>query len=359
MSAAPRRDEGSVREGEALDVAIVDAWLKQRLPHLEGTPAVTQYSGGASNWTYRLKYANDDVVLRRAPAGTKAAGAHDMAREFCFQQALKPSFELVPRMLALCEDAALIGSPFYVMERLDGLIPRKELPRDVALDRYAARTLCTSALDALVALHAVDATTPALAAFGRGAGYAKRQIDGWSERFRRARTWNVPRFTEVMRWLATEVPADSATCVIHNDYRFDNLVLDRNDPTRIIGVLDWEMATLGDPLMDVGNSLAYWVQADDDRFIRAMRRQPTHLPGMLTRTEVIEYYELASGRQASGRRSEHWAFYEVYGLFRLAAIVQQIYFRYHQRQTRNPAFRHFWLWVHYLERRCRQRMRAD
>lgn len=341
-----------MRAGEALDTAVVDAWLKLRLKHLEGAPAVTQYSGGASNWTYRLRYLNDDVVLRRAPAGTKAAGAHDMVREFRFQQALKPSFDRVPSMLALCEDASVIGSPFYVMQRIDGVIPRKEMPRELMLDANATRALCTGALDTLVALHAVDASTPALAAFGRGAGYAARQIEGWSERFRRARTWNVPKFTVVMRWLAAEVPTESATCVIHNDYRFDNLVLDRDDPTRIVGVLDWEMATLGDPLMDLGNSLAYWVEAGDDWFIRSMRRQPTHLPGMLTRREVIAYYSRASGRSGA-----HWAFYEVYGLFRLAVIVQQIYYRYHQRQTRNPAFRRFWLLVHYLEWRCRTRMR--
>lgn len=354
MRAPARRDEGEVRAGEALDAAVVDAWLKQRLPHLEGVPAVTQYSGGASNWTYRLHYANDDVVLRRAPAGTKAAGAHDMAREFRFQAALKPAFDRVPGMLALCEDASLIGSPFYVMQRIDGLIPRKEMPREAKLDAQDTRKLCIGALDALVALHAVDASTPALAAFGKGSGYAQRQIAGWSERFGKARTWNVPHFTRVMRWLADEVPTDSDTCVIHNDYRFDNLVLDRADPTRIVGVLDWEMATLGDPLMDLGNSLAYWVQADDDRFIRSMRRQPTHLPGMLTRREVIEHYEAASGRAGA-----HWAFYEVYGLFRLAVIVQQIYYRYQRKQTRNPAFRNFWLLVHYLERRCLQRMRSD
>ncbi len=344
----------NARAGEALDAPTVDAWLKQRLPHLTGAPAITQYSGGASNWTYRLRYANDDVVLRRAPAGTMAAGAHDMAREFRFQQALRPSFHRVPQMLALCEDADLIGSPFYVMERIDGHIPRKEMPRAVTLDGDGTRTLCIHALDALVELHAVDATTPALAAFDKGAGYAKRQIDGWSERFRRARTWNVPRFERVMRWLADELPAESANCVIHNDYRFDNLVLDRVDPTRIIGVLDWEMATLGDPLMDVGNSLAYWVEAGDDWFIRSMRRQPTHLPGMFTRREVIAHYE-----RASGRAGAHWAFYETYGLFRLAAIVQQIYYRYHHRQTRNPVFRHFWLMVHYLERRCLARMRKE
>jgi aminoglycoside phosphotransferase (APT) family kinase protein len=138
-----------------------------------------------------------------------------------------------------------------------------------------------------------------------------------------------------------------ATCVIHNDFRFDNVVLDPLDPTRLVGVLDWEMATLGDPLMDLGNALAYWVQADDDFFIRALRRQPTHLPGMLTRREVVAYYG-----ERTGRTAPHWAFYEVYGLFRLAVIAQQIYYRYQRRETRNPSFRNFWLFVNYLGWRC-------
>src|SRR6185295_5183897 len=170
---------------------------------------------------------------------------------------------------------------------------------------------------------------------------------GWSERYRKARTWNVPRFEKVIAWLAAHTPDDAATCVIHNDFRLDNLVLDAGDPSRIVGVLDWEMATLGDPLMDLGNSLAYWVEAADGPLSRAVRRQPTHLPGMLTRREVIARYA-----ERTGFASPSWTFYEVYGVFRLAGIAQQIYYRYHHGETRNPAFRHFWLYVHVLHRRC-------
>ena len=199
-----------------------------------------------------------------------------------------------------------------------------------------------------MALHAVDVDAAGLRDLGKGAGYVRRQIEGWTERYARARTWNVPRFTDVTRWLAAHMPEDAATCVIHNDFRLDNCVLDPEDPTRVLGVLDWEMATLGCPLMDLGTTLAYWIQADDDPLARATRRQPTHLPGMLTRDEVVDYYCLRTGRTI-----DNWAFYEVYGLFRLAVIAQQIYYRYHHKQTRNPAFRNLWVIIHYLYWRCR------
>lgn len=345
---------GAVRRGEDLDIAAVDAWLKPRVSGLSGTPKVTQYSGGASNWTYRLEYPTHDLILRRPPAGTKAKGAHDMGREYRVQQALAPVFPFVPEMIAHCADESVIGSEFYVMRRIAGIIPRKNLPRGLALTTGQTRTLCLQVLDTLIALHAVDVKTGGLETLGKGSGYCKRQIDGWSERYRKARTWNVPRFTGVMDWLAANTPEDVATCLIHNDFRFDNVVLDAQDPTRVIGVLDWEMATLGDPLMDLGNTLAYWIEAGDDRFIQLLRRQPTHLPGMLTRREVVDYY-----CSKTGLEPQNWAFYEVYGLFRLAVIVQQIYYRYHHRQTRNPAFRHFWLFVHYLHRRCRRIIRES
>lgn len=344
----------SVRPGEELDIARVDTWLKGRVPGLTGTPEVSQYSGGASNWTYRLRYESHDLVLRRPPAGTKAKSAHDMGREFRIQKALGPVFPFVTAMVAFCEDASVIGCEFYVMRRLDGVILRKSPPRDLALKPDQTRQLCLNMIDTLIALHGVDTAAAGLESLGKGAGYARRQIEGWSDRYRKARTWNVPRFEGVMIWLAAHAPDDVATCVIHNDFRLDNLVLDPKDSTRIVGVLDWEMATLGDPLMDLGNALAYWVQADDDFFIRSLRRQPTHLPGMLTRREVVEYYA-----QKTGRRTNNWAFYEVYGLFRLAVIAQQIYNRYQQGQTTNPAFRNFWMFVSYLGWRCGRVMRRS
>jgi aminoglycoside phosphotransferase (APT) family kinase protein len=339
------------RPGEALDVEALDAWLRPRVPGLSGSPRVTQYTSGASNWTYRLEYASHDLVLRRPPAGTKARSAHDMGREFTVQLRLRPVFPLVPEMVACCDDPAVIGAEFYVMRRLDGVVPRARW--DPGLDPATLRRLCLAFVDTLVALHRVDPAQAGLAELGKGPGYPRRQIDGWSDRYRKARTWNVPRLQDVMAWLSARTPPDAATCVVHNDFRLDNLVLDSADPARIVGVLDWEMATLGDPLMDLGNSLAYWVEAGDDVLARATRRQPSQLPGMLTRRELVARY-----CELSGLRPADWAFYEVYGQFRLAAIAQQIYYRYHHRQTRNRAFRHFWLLVHYLGWRCRRRIRA-
>jgi aminoglycoside phosphotransferase (APT) family kinase protein len=343
------RDEArpSGRRGEELDAASVDAWLKPRVSGLEGAPRVTQYSGGASNWTYRLEYPTHDLVLRRPPSGTKAKSAHDMGREFRVQRALAPVFPYVPEMIAHCEDASVIGTDFYVMRRLDGVVPRAKL--GVSLDRRQTRALCHHALDTLVALHKVDPEQAGLANLGKGRGYARRQIEGWTDRGRRAQTWNSASFRTVTEWLAANTPDDVRTCVVHNDFRLDNLVLDPRDPTRIVGVLDWEMATLGDPLMDLGNSLAYWIEAGDDVIARASRRQPTHLPGMLTRAEVAEYYF-----EKMGLRPDNWAFYEVYGLFRLSVIVQQIYYRFHRKETHNRAFRYFWLMTHYLDWRCRR-----
>jgi aminoglycoside phosphotransferase (APT) family kinase protein len=340
---------GAVREGEALDLPKVEGWLRTVLPDLEGPAEITQYAGGASNWTYRLRYRSHDLVLRRPPAGTKAKGAHDMAREYRIQAALGPVYPYVPKLVGLCEDPAILGATFYVMERKVGIIPRKNLPRGLDLDRAQTRQLCLSVIDRLVELHAVDVNASGLAMLGKGPGYPKRQIDGWNDRFVKARTWNVPGYQRVRDWLRERTPADSGTAMIHNDFRFDNVVLAADEPSRVIGVLDWELATVGDPLMDPGAALAYWVEADDDFIAKKLRRQPTHLPGMLTRDEVVAYYA-----EKSGRSIANWSFYEVYGLFRVAVILQQIYYRYHHKQTRNPAFKNFWIMSHYFHWRCRR-----
>jgi aminoglycoside phosphotransferase (APT) family kinase protein len=354
---------GQVRPGEELALSHLHPWLQQQLPPLRSQlnlapPQVSQYAGGASNWTYCLSYTLNDsslyeVILRRAPAGTKAKGAHDMGREYRLQQALKPVYSYVPAMLAHSDDINLIGSEFYVMEKLKGIIPRKNLPKAVQLSAADTRRLCTNALDSLIELHQVDYQAANLSHLAKGEGYVKRQIEGWSSRYQKARTWNVPKASYVMAWLADNQPEHEHICLTHNDFRFDNLVLNSAGPTQIIGVLDWELATLGDPLMDLGNSLAYWINADDDGIAQNTRRQPTHLPGMLTRQQVIDYY-LAK----TGFKVDNMAFYEVYGLFRLAAIVQQIYYRYHHKQTRNPAFKNLWFFVHYLLWQCRRAIKG-
>ena len=348
-------DVGAVRDEDRFDAVAVDAWLREHVPGFTpaGQPEVQQFSKGASNLTYQLSYPGRDLILRRPPAGAKIASAHDMGREYRVQRALKPTFPSVPEMVAFCDEESVIGAEFYVMEKLDGTILRRGLPSSLGLTPADLGDLCRSFVDNLVTLHAVDPSQPGLAEIGRGDGYVARQVAGWSRRYREAKTWNVPSFERVMAWLDANQPPDVGTCVIHNDYRFDNVVLAPDDPRRIVGVLDWEMATLGDPLMDLGGALAYWTEAGDDRMMHWMRRQPTHAEGMLTRREVVEHYSNQSGLSV-----QHWAFYEVLGLFRLALIIQQIYRRYHLGQTTNPAFKRYWVPVNYFDLRCRRLMRA-
>ncbi|AWL12381.1 Acyl-CoA dehydrogenase family member [Saliniradius amylolyticus] len=341
-----------VRQGEELNLESLVPWLDANIDGLSGQPEVKQYSGGASNWTYCLSYPEKDVILRRAPAGTKAKGAHDMGREYRLQKALKPVYDYVPEMLGHCEDESVIGSEFYVMQRCVGVIPRRNLPRDLNLDKRQIRTLCTNVLDAMIELHQVDYQAADLSHIAKGEGYTQRQIHGWNKRYMNAKTWNVSGAQYVRDWLVDNVPDKEHICLTHNDFRFDNVVLNPDEPTQVDAILDWELATLGDPLMDLGNTLAYWVEADDDFLAQSTRRQPTHLPGMLTRRQVVDYY-----LDKTNAEVEDFTFYEVYGLFRLAAIAQQIYYRYHHKQTRNPAFKHFWLFVNYLIWRCHRRIK--
>lgn len=341
-------EAGKVRAGEEVDLARVSAYLRSAGMQLDGEPMLTQFPGGASNLTYQLSYANKDLILRRPPFGHIAKSAHDVVREAQIMKALRPVYPAVPEIYAICEDVDVIGAPFYVMERLAGIIPRQNLPKGLNLDAAQTRQLCLNVLDKLVDLHVLDPRSAGLDALGKGEGYVARQVEGWSKRFRAARTEDVSDFESVMAWLAEKQPKQEvAIRLIHNDFRFDNVVLDQADPLKVIGVLDWEMATLGDPLMDLGSSLAYWVQADDDPFMLGSRRQPTNAPGMLTRQEVIDYYA-----QRTGWSVANFDFYEVYGLFRLAGIVQQIYKRFKEGNARNPVFATFGPFANYLGQRC-------
>jgi len=335
------------RKGEELDLKRLLPWLEEALPKLTGTPTITQFSGGASNWTYHLQFPNQDLILRRAPLGKKAKGAHDMVREYELQKSLRPHYPYVPKMWAVCADESVLGSTFYVMERLEGVILRKNLPRDIHWNQKQVETLCYSFWDKLIELHKVDYQKQGLTQLGKGAGYVERQIHGWNKRYANAVTWNVPSGKKVMRWLEAHIPKEENLCVIHNDFRLDNVVLSPNNPADILGVLDWEMAAIGDPLMDLGNSLAYWVEPTDDFFIKGMRLQPSHLSGMLSREQIITYYT-----QQRGMTVDDFRFYRVYGLFRLAGIVQQIYYRYAKGYTQNKAFKNLWTLSFYLIKTC-------
>lgn len=338
-----------IRKGEELDLDRLNPWLKQHIDGISGTPEVIQYSGGASNWTYCLTYPERAVVLRRAPAGTKAKGAHDMGREHGLQAALKPVYKYVPEMLAHNADESLIGAEFYVMEKVEGFIPRKDLPAEIELNEDQARLLCTNMLDSLIELHQVDYQAAGLAHLGKGEGYTERQVEGWIKRYQNARTWNVPSGKAIARWLRDNMPAKETICMTHNDFRLDNMVLAKDDITQVVGVLDWELATLGDPLMDLGNTLVYWIESGDDFIAQWSRKQPSQIPGMLSRQQIIDYY---LGKMDLDLKD--FTFYEVFASFRLSGIAQQIYYRYHHKQTTNPAFKNIWIMVNYLHHRCRK-----
>ncbi|KTC34051.1 aminoglycoside phosphotransferase [Pseudomonas sp. ABAC21] len=327
----------TIRPGEELDASLIDPYLKAHIPGLSGAVTISQFPGGASNLTYLLEYPDQEFVLRRPPFGHKAKSAHDMGREFRILNQLKDGFPYCPKAYVHCTDESVIGAEFYVMERVNGIILRSDLPPELGLDASRTEALCKSFIDKFVELHRVDYSACGLADLGKPEGYVQRQIRGWSERYEKALTPDAPTWEAVRAWLNDKMPADHpASSIVHNDYRFDNVILDPRNPMQIIGVLDWELTTLGDPLMDLGNTLAYWIEAADPAPVQLMRRQPSNAPGMLTRREFVDYYAERAGIQI-----DNFDFYYTYGLFRLAGIVQQIYYRFFHGQTQDKRFAQF------------------
>ena len=324
------KDLTAVREEDRFDVAKMHAWLRPFITE-DQLPEVMQFRSGASNLTYLLSYPDRELVLRKPPVGTKAASAHDMKREYLIQSRLQSIYPLVPKMIALCEDQSVMGSDFYVMERVEGEIFRRDIPEGITSSDISV--MADSLINGLVQLHAVDSSI--LKELNKGNGYVQRQVQGWSKRYRNALTDDVPAAEKLMAWLDANQPDDIDSCIIHGDWRIDNVVFDLAN-ARIAGVLDWELATVGDPLMDLGSALAYWVDRDDEAAFASLRRQPSHLPGMPTREEFLQRY-----LQLSGRNCADFTFYEVFGLFRLAVIIQQIWARFRLGQTTNPAFAGF------------------
>jgi aminoglycoside phosphotransferase (APT) family kinase protein len=335
---------GAVRDENAFDPAKILPFLKSQVPDLSDGPLeLRQFQGGASNLTYELRVGDRRMILRRPPGGTKPKSGHDMQREFRVMKALQPHFPC-PRVLADTEDASLLGAPFYVMEKVEGIILRRDLPKGLSYTPERARELCLNLVDTLIKLHTIDYAAIGLGDLGHPEGYVGRQVKGWCERFEKAWTDDVPKCEELMGWIRARQPADAPRPgLIHNDYRFDNVILDAGDALGIVGVLDWEMCTIGDPLMDLGSTLAYWIEAGDPPHMQAVRMQPSHLPGMLTRDEIVRHYA-----EKTGRAIANYDFYYVFGLFRLAVIAQQIYYRWKLGQTRNPRFQSFGTFVSVL-----------
>lgn len=323
-----------VRDGEALDARRLGEYLAAQMPGLALPLAIRQFPSGFSNLSYLLTAGSREFVLRRPPLGTRPKSGHDMSREFRVLSALQGVFAESPRPLHLCADESVIGAPFYVVERIRGVIVRRDYPAGLEPTPALVRAQQCALIDTLARLHGLDHHALGLGEFGRPEGYVARQVDGWSGRYLRALTADAAGGAAVMEWLAANRPPDTgAAALIHNDYKLDNVVFDAASPARLIGVLDWEMATVGDPWMDLGCSLAYWVEAGDPAALQQARMLPTHLPGSLTRAEIVQRY--ASARAAG---APEFRFYRVFGLFRLAVIVQQIYYRFFHGQTRDPRF---------------------
>jgi aminoglycoside phosphotransferase (APT) family kinase protein len=321
-----------VRSGEELDRAALARYLRAALPGLVGPVEIEQFPSGHSNLTYLVRVGSNEIVLRRPPFGNRVKTAHDMGREYRILSKLSGVYP-APRPLAYCDDESLMGAPFYLMERIPGVILRQAPPAGLTLPPPVTRRLCEAFIDNLARLHQLDFAAIGLADLGRPAGYVERQVSGWSERYRLARTDDIPEVEQIAGWLKARLPEESGAALIHNDYKYDNLVLDADDLTRIRGVLDWEMSTLGDPLMDLGTALGYWVEPGDSDEMKALAFGPTALPGSLTRRELAERYA-----DKTGRAAPDLLFYYCFALFKTAVVVQQIYYRYRQGLTRDQRF---------------------
>jgi aminoglycoside phosphotransferase (APT) family kinase protein len=314
-----------VRPEASFDVGALARWLRAHAEpgeDLEGEPELLQFGRGFSNLTYLVRFGSRELVVRRAPPGITIKSAHDMGREFRILRALAPAWPRAPRALAHCEDASVIGTPFYVMERVPGVILRSRVPDGLVLDPPTMRRVSEATCDTLAEIHGIDWRAVGLGELGKPDGYVERQVRGWSERWRKARTDDVPQVEKLGAWLDEHRPAESGATLVHNDFKYDNVVL-APDLTRVAAVLDWEMATIGDPLMDLGTALGYWVEPDDPPVFQVTVFGPTNRPGNLTRVEFAERWSRASGRDAS-----NVLFYYAFALFKLAVVAQQLYKRY-------------------------------
>ncbi len=323
----------AVRSGEELDVAKLEPYLRRHFPNEAGPFHVHQYPSGHSNLTYALKLGERELVLRRPPFGSKVKSAHDMGREFRVLSKLHSDYALAPEVLLYCDDDSILGAPFYLMKPIRGMILRRDLPRNLDFPAEKARRLSESFVDNLVHLHHVDYAAVGLSDLGRPEGYLERQVRGWIERYHGSKTHEYPEVEKLSAWMRDHMPSTRAASLIHNDYKYDNVVLDSNDITKIVGVLDWEMCTIGDSLSDLGTALAYWIDPTDPEELQQNRWGPTTAPGSFTREELVQYYTRQTGSDVS-----QIAFYLAFARFKLAVIVQQIYFRYHQGLTKDERF---------------------
>lgn len=323
----------TTRPGEELPLPALESFLLQHFSCSKGPLTAAQFPSGHSNLTYLVRLGDREMVLRRPPFGSQVKTAHDMGREYRVLSKLHAAYPPAPRVLLYCDDLSILGAPFYVMERLRGVILRKDPPDALNFTPEIARRLSGSFIDNLARLHSLDYEAIGLGDLGKPQGYLHRQVRGWIERYHASRTHDLKEVEKIFVWLNQRIPAASEAALIHNDYKYDNLVLDPADITRVVGVLDWEMSTIGDPLSDLGTALAYWVDAEDPEELQGIRSCPSNYPGSLTRAQLAERYARITGRDVSSM-----AFYLAFARFKVAVIYQQIYYRYQQGLTQDPRF---------------------
>jgi aminoglycoside phosphotransferase (APT) family kinase protein len=328
----------AARAGEEIAVEALRDFLRGRWEGADGLAslAIEQFPAGHSNLTYLVRAGGRELVLRRPPVGPVAPKAHDMVREYHVLRAVHPHFPEAPEALLVCDDPGVLGAPFFLMERRRGIVLRERIPASLEATAAHPETISEAFLQALVRLHSIDAGREELRLLGRPEGYVERQVRGWADRWERARTEEAAEMDQVIRWLGTRIPEPPAPAIIHNDYKLDNVMLDAEAPGRIAAVLDWEMATLGDPLSDLGLTLCYWTWATEPEVCVAGIPALTRNPGWYTRDRMVERYAELTGRDVT-----HIGYYEVLGVFKLAVIIQQIYSRFHRGQTRDERFRSF------------------
>ena len=326
-----------VREGESFDHEAVESYLRKNIEDLpDGELEVWQFPSGASNLTYLLRIGDWEGVLRRPPFGPVPPKAHDMGRESGLLARLHEAYPLAPKPYFYCDDESVIGAEFYVMERREGVVVDDSFPKGVGPTEELCREMSEMVCDTLVELHAVDYERAGLGDLGKPEGFLKRQTEGWIGRYEKAKTDDVEDAEPPTKWLADNVPESPPATIIHNDFKLNNLVLNPEDLTEVRAVLDWEMATLGDPLFDLAVSLSYWIQADDPEELQSILPTVTSMPGFMTRKEFMGRYAEKSGRDLS---QMHW--HMVFGYFKLAVILQQIYARWKKGQTQDERFASF------------------
>ena len=323
-----------VRSGEELDWPRLESFLRDQLEDVEGDFAVEQFPSGHSNLTYLVRFGDRELVIRRPPFGNPVKTAHDMGREFRVLSKLCNVFPPAPRPFLFCTDPDVIGDDFYVMERRTGVVLRRDnTPPLLSEDPTVASRLCEAFVDNLAALHCVDYRAAGLAELGRPQGYIDRQVSGWIGRYEKAKTDDLVQLEQLGGWLEDHQPQDGTPALIHNDYKYDNLLLDSEDLAKIVAVLDWEMATVGDPLMDLGMTLCYWIEKNDPALLRQLAFGPTMLEGSYSRHELVERYA-----NQVGIAVPDMLFYYCFGMFKLATIIQQIYARFQRGLTDDTRF---------------------